>query len=271
MVRESEDPRSVGVQSNPYGETRLSVVVPAFNERDRLPPSMVLIAEHLEGHPHWLPAEIIVVDDGSIDGTAAAALSMAMPQGIRVEVAVHDRNRGKGAAVRTGFEHCTGELALLSDADLAAPIDQLEVLRPAVAPDRVLIGSRALDRELTWVRQPVYRDLMGRSFNLAVRLLVLPGIHDTQCGFKLFPGDLARELAGVQRIDGFAFDVELLVLARRWGAELHEVPVRWHHVEASRVSPVRHSSEMLRDLIMLWLRRFGGRLPPRRRANESSD
>jgi dolichyl-phosphate beta-glucosyltransferase len=223
---------------------------------------MELIAEHLERHPHWLPAEIVVVDDGSVDGTAAAALKVAMPRQITVELVVHDRNLGKGAAVRTGFERCVGEFALLCDADLAAPIDELEVLRDASGPDRVVIGSRALDRELIWVRQPGYRDFMGRSFNLAVRLLVMPGIHDTQCGFKLFPGQLARALAAVQRIDGFAFDVELLVLARHWGAELHELAVRWHHVEASRVRPIRHSSEMLRDLMLLWLRCLRGRLPP---------
>jgi dolichyl-phosphate beta-glucosyltransferase len=224
---------------------------------------MVLISEHLEAHPHWLPAEIIVIDDGSSDGTAAAALSVAMPPSVSVEVAVHDRNRGKGAAVRTGFELSTGERVLLSDADLAAPIDQLEILRPEGAPNRVVIGSRALKRDLIWVRQPFYRDLMGRCFNLAVRLLVLTQIHDTQCGFKLFGGDLARDLARVQKIDGFAFDVELLLLARHWGAELREVPVRWHHVEASRVLPVRHSSEMLRDLVLLWIRRVSGRLPQR--------
>jgi dolichyl-phosphate beta-glucosyltransferase len=104
---------------------------------------------------------------------------------------------------------------------------------------------------------------MGRSFNLAVQTLALPGIRDSQCGFKLFPGGLGRALASRQRIDGFAFDVELLCLARRWGARVLEIPVRWRHVEASRVQPVRHSAEMLRDVVLIGLRRLTGTLPAR--------
>jgi dolichyl-phosphate beta-glucosyltransferase len=191
-------------------------------------------------HSHWLPAELIVVDDGSTDDTAGAGRDGDMPDGVTFDIAVHESNRGKGAAVRTGFERSTGGSVLLCDADLAAPIEELETLRTAAATDRVVFGSRALDRALIEVRQPMYRDLMGRTFNLAVRTLALPGVYDSQCGFKLFPGELARALAAVQQIDGFAFDVELLMLERRWGYALHELPVRWCHVEASRVQPVRH-------------------------------
>lgn len=103
---------------------------------------------------------------------------------------------------------------------------------------------------------------MGRTFNLIVRMLGLSRIHDTQCGFKLFPGNLARSLAAVQRLDGFAFDVELLVIARSWGYPVHEVGVRWRHIEASRVLAVRHSAQMLRDLLRLWWWRTSGALPP---------
>ena len=103
---------------------------------------------------------------------------------------------------------------------------------------------------------------MGRSFNLVVQTLLLPGIRDTQCGFKLFPGPLGRALADAQTIDGFAFDVELMFLARRWGTPVLEIPVRWQHVEASRVQPVRHSAEMLRDLFRLWLGSVRGKVPP---------
>ncbi|HOC42964.1 MAG TPA: glycosyltransferase family 2 protein [Thermoanaerobaculales bacterium] len=244
--------------------TRLSVVIPAFNEAVRLPPTLREVAGYLAGVPGWLPAELIVVDDGSLDGTADAAGSLAAPAGIALTVVSHERNRGKGAAVRTGFLRSGGEEILLSDADLASPIDQLAVLASSGTRQSVRIGSRALDRSLISIRQPSYRDLMGRIFNLAVRALVLPGIHDTQCGFKLFPGQLGRSLARAQRIDGFAFDVELLFLARRWGAPIVEVPVRWRHVEASRVQPLLHSAEMLRDLLWLRLRAAAGRLGPRR-------
>ena len=125
----------------------------------------------------------------------------------------------------------------------------------------VAIGSRAVQRRLIEVRQPRHRDLMGRTFNLVVRALGLSGIHDTQCGFKLFPGNLARGLATVQRLDGFAFDVELLVIARSWGYLIHEVGVRWRHIEASRVLAGRHSAQMLRDLLRLWWWRNIGTLP----------
>ena len=239
---------------------RLSVVIPAFNEAERLPPTLAEITRYLAAQPGWLPAELIVVDDGSRDGTANA-IAATLPDGLSLHVIRHQRNRGKGAAVRSGFLASRGAEILLCDADLASPIDQLAVLAASAPAAAVRIGSRALDRSLIAVRQPGYRDFMGRAFNLVVRALALPGIHDTQCGFKLFPGDLGRALAAVQRTDGFAFDVELLFLARRWGTPVVEVPVRWCHVEASRVRPLKHSAEMLRDLTWLRLRAVAGRLP----------
>jgi len=242
--------------------TRLSVVVPAYNEAGRLAPSLEAIREYLLANGSWLPAEVVVVNDGSADATDATARRFSGGSGLRFEVLSHLVNRGKGAAVRTGFAASRGEAVLLSDADLATPIEELERLAVAAGARAVAIGSRAIDRALIEVPQPRYRDLMGRAFNLGVRALALPGIHDSQCGFKLFPGSLARALAGAQRIDGFAFDVELLVLAQRWGWTVSEVPVRWRHVEASRVAAVRHSSEMLRDLVGLVARRILGRLPP---------
>lgn len=240
--------------------TRLSVVVPAFNEAARLGATLERVVAFLASAPRWLPAEVIVVDDGSRDGTAGVVRELG---GDPVELAlrVHDVNRGKGAAVRTGFAGSRGRDVLLTDADLASPIEELDRLAAAAAPRAVAIGSRAVDRSRIEVRQPLHRDAMGRAFNLAVQLLAVPGVSDTQCGFKLFPGELARALAAAQRIDGFAYDVELLLLARRWGFAVREVPVRWRHVEASRVSPVRHSAEMFRDLLGLALRRLCGRLP----------
>jgi dolichyl-phosphate beta-glucosyltransferase len=244
-------------------ETRLSVVIPAFNEERRLPPTLELIGAHLERHRHWLPAEILLVDDGSTDGTPRVARSVALPAGVRLELLRHPHNLGKGAAVRTGFSRAVGAAVLLTDADLAAPIGELETLAAAAGGRTVVIGSRAVDRSLIETRQPLYRDIMGRTFNLAVRVLALPGVADTQCGFKLFPGPLARDLAVVQRIAGFAYDVELLLLARHWGYRVREVAVRWRHVEASRVQAMRHSRQMLVELLALAARRITGRLPAR--------
>jgi len=238
---------------------RLSIVVPALDEERRLPGSLEAILAFLEPRPHWRPAEILVVDDGSTDATATVADQLRPGTGIELRTLRHRRNRGKGAAVRTGFAASSGARVLLTDADLAAPIEGLEILAAAGA-DQVAIASRAIDRRMISSRQPAYRDLMGRTFNFVVQCLLLPGIRDTQCGFKLLPGDLARALAACQRLDGFAYDVELLVLARRWGYQVREVAVPWRHVEASRVQPVRHSAQMLRDVLRVAWWRARGRL-----------
>lgn len=239
---------------------KLSVVIPALNEAERLPPSLDQIFAYLSQNAEWLPAELIVVDDGSSDRTADAVARVDPCNGAELKTLIHPRNLGKGAAVRSGFAASSGSWVLLSDADLSAPIEELSVLRSVAADGGVVIGSRAIDRRLVETPQPVYRDFMGRTFNLGVRLLALGDIYDTQCGFKFFPGKLARHLAAVQRLDGFAYDVELLVLARAWGYSIHEVGVRWRHVEASRVAPVPHALEMLRDLLRLWWWRTTGRL-----------
>ena len=236
---------------------RLSVVIPAFNEALRLPSTLVEIIRYLQNHPRWLPAEILIVDDGSSDGTFEVAKATPPAEGITLKCLVHDRNSGKGAAVRTGFRAAQGEAILLCDADMATPIEELDALNKDFT-DGVSIGSRAVDRSRIERPQPKYRDLMGRVFNLAVQLLAMGGIRDTQCGFKLFGGDLGRSLAAVQRLDGFAFDVELLLVARFWGHEIREVPVRWRHVEESRVQPVTHSADMLADLLRIgWWRLTG--------------
>ncbi len=236
-------------------------MIPAFNEAERLAPTLGRVLSFLADSPDWRPAEIIVVDDGSADRTADLARSHPTVDGVTLSVAVHAVNRGKGAAVRTGFGRCRGAWVLLTDADMSAPIEDLVLLADA-ADDRVVaVGSRAVDRRLVTQRQPLHRDLMGRTFNLAIRTLGLTRLHDTQCGFKLFPGNLARDLARAQKLDGFAFDVEILVLARHWGYGIEEVGVHWQHVEASRVMAIRHSSQMLRDALKLWWRRATLALP----------
>ena len=235
------------------GQINVSVVVPAYNEERRLPATLDRIAGYLAQHPSLLPAEIVVVDDGSTDRTSSVANAAGATPGVTVRVLRLGRNRGKGAGVRAGLEASRGKRVLISDADLATPIEEVEALLASGAD--LAVGSRALRRELIARRQPLPRDAMGRIFNLALRVLGLTRLLDTQCGFKLLEGSLARRLAGEMRLDGFAFDVELLARAACAGATIAEVPVRWRHVEASRVRPLRHGAQMLRDALRLrlWL------------------
>ena len=254
--------------NRPAVPIELSVVIPALNEAGRLPPTLARIGAYLGAHPDWQPAEIVVVDDGSSDGTATAAARVDLPPGIALRVVEHPDNLGKGAAVRTGFDLSCGRWVLLTDADLSAPIEELPVLARGASRDSVAVGSRAIERRLVETPQPRHRDIMGRTFNLILHVLRLTRIRDTQCGFKLFPGELARALAGVQRLDGFAFDVELLLLADSWGYQINEIGVRWNHIEASRVMAVRHSMEMFGDTLHLWWWKAFGRLAPRPKALE---
>ena len=231
----------------------LSIVIPAYNEARRLPGTLVEVVEYLAGRPEFLPAEVITVDDGSRDGTPVVVETFAPRPRIAVRLVRLPRNSGKGAAVRAGLAASRGARVLVSDADLATPIEEVARLWDTGAA--VSVGSRALQRELISRRQPLPRDYLGRGFNLAVRALRLTTMRDTQCGFKLLDGELARRLAGELRLNGFAFDVELLARARRAGATIVEVPVRWRHVDDSRVRPLRHGIGMLRDALRVrwWL------------------
>lgn len=212
----------------------LSIVVPAYNEERRLPASLQRIASYLASASAPLPAELIVVDDGSADGTVAAVEEASRRLGLALRLLRHPANRGKGAAVRTGALAAAGRQVLVTDADLSTPIEEVEKLLAAATA--VAIGSRAVDESLVKERQPLYRVAMGKLFNLLVRLLAVGGIRDTQCGFKLFSNEAAREVFSRATVDRFAWDVEALLLARRLGYAIAEVPVLWYHVEDSRVS-----------------------------------
>jgi len=217
----------------------ISIIIPAYNEEKRLPTALRQVVEYLK-RGNWPFAEILVVDDGSTDGTAQVAEQMrAGYPGLRV--LRNPGNRGKGYAVRHGMLECRGEWALFTDADLSAPIAELETLWQAIERDgaHVAVGSRALDRRLIGVHQSWFRENAGRVFNLVMRLITGLPFHDTQCGFKLFGRSVAQEIFRRQRLDGFGFDVEVLYIARRLGCRVLEIPVRWNDVAGSTVSMAR--------------------------------
>ncbi len=227
---------------------KLSVVIPAYNEAGRIGPTLDLVRAWLSEH---VPVyEIIVVDDGSTDETA----EIAMGAGDNVRVVRNDGNRGKGYSVAHGVREACGDTILFSDADLSTPIAECARLSQALADADIAIGSRALEKSNVTKHQPLYRETMGRIFNGIVQVLAVRGIRDTQCGFKLFRGDVARKLFSQLTTDGFAFDVEVLMLARRDGYRIEEVPVTWINDERTRVHPVYDSLRMLRDVVRLRLR-----------------
>ncbi len=234
----------------------LSVVIPAYNEALRLPATLGRVKEHLGrlGVAH----EVVVVDDGSTDATSAVA--RAAGEGVRV--LRHEPNRGKGYAVRRGMLAATGARRLLTDADLSTPIEELAKLEAALDGGcDVAIGSRAIAGARIEVHQPVYREAMGRLFNRLVRLLLLPGLHDTQCGFKLFSARAAEAAFADAALDGFSFDVEALYLARQRGLRIAEVPVTWRNDAATRVGLGGGAAAFV-DLLRIRLRAWRGAYGP---------
>jgi dolichyl-phosphate beta-glucosyltransferase len=231
----------------------LSIVVPAYNERARISLTLAKILDWARAtHPG---TEVIVVDDGSTDDTAALVESF-VERYPELRLLKQPRNRGKGAAVRRGMLAARGRYVLFSDADLATPIEEADkLLVYAKQGADVVIGSRGLSDSDIRVRQPKLRELMGRTFNAMVRAAVLGGIKDTQCGFKLFTSSAARAVFVQQALDGFAFDVEALLIARDLRLTVREVPVVWRHAPNSKVSPIVDSSKMFRDIVQLRLAR----------------
>ena len=225
----------------------ISIIIPAFNEANRLPATLYKVRGYLEGSA-WDFAEILEVDDGSRDATAQAARSAG------ARVLENSGNRGKGYSVRHGMLEAQAEWALFTDADLSAPIEDLENLWAAAerASVPIAIGSRAVDRSLVGVHQPAFREAMGRIFNLAMRAITCLPYRDTQCGFKLFETRAAREIFSRQLLDGFGFDVEVLFIARRLGYPAVEVPVRWNNVAGTTVSLWRGVLAFLDPLKVRW-------------------
>ncbi len=228
----------------------ISVIVPAYNEEERLPQTLSEIQDLLEGRD--FPWELLVADDGSRDRTVDVSRE-AFREGNDCRVLVAERNGGKGSAIRRGMLEAKGRYRLFTDADNSTPIEELPRLIRAMKRGGadVAIGSRALPASRIEVHQPVYREMMGRVFNLIVQMFALPGLRDTQCGFKVFTARAAEAVFPRQEFDGFSFDVEILYLARRLGFRIVEVPVRWINSPASRVSPIRDSVGMFLDVLKI--------------------
>ena len=232
----------------------LSVVIPAFNEVARLPRTLERVTAFLrEGSRSY---EVLVADDGSTDDTAQKARAAG------ATVLRDDRNRGKGHAVRRGMLAARGRRRLMTDADLSTPIEELpRFLARMDEGFDVVIGSRALPGSTIEVHQPWFRENVGRVYNLFVRALALPGLRDTQCGFKLWSARAAREAFSAARLDGFSFDVEALYVARKRGYRIAEIPVVWRNDAASRVG-LGGGSRAFPDLLRIrwhdWKGRYDG-------------
>ncbi|PIU68690.1 MAG: glycosyl transferase [Armatimonadetes bacterium CG07_land_8_20_14_0_80_40_9] len=227
----------------------LSIVIPAYNEEKRIGDSLRKIKEYLNKESYSY--EIIVVDDGSKDETVKKVEDITK-EWEDIYVLKNEKNQGKGYSVRRGILSAKGEYILFSDADLSTPIEEVERLINFLKEGYDLaIGSRALKDSKIRIHQPYYRELMGRFFNFFVQVLLFKGIKDTQCGFKVFRREVAKELFSQQKIDGFSFDVEILYLAHKFNYKIKEVPVVWLNSKVSRVNPLKHSLQMFKELLRI--------------------
>jgi dolichyl-phosphate beta-glucosyltransferase len=230
----------------------LSIVIPCYNEEQRLPQTIEHIERYLDGKDAGY--ELILVDDGSSDGTRMV-MDAAAERNRFVRLEALPRNRGKGRALAEGVAAAKGSEILVTDADLSTPIEELPKLQAELKKGAgVAIASRAVRGSRVEVSQPVYRVLMGKAFNLLVQAVLLPGIWDTQCGFKLFRADVAHEAFAELTTDGFGYDPEVLYRAKKRGVRIAEVPVIWRNSSPTKVSPIKSSLDMFRHVLRI---RFG--------------
>ncbi len=236
----------------------LSIIIPAHNEERRLPPSLAAVNAYLERQAY--ASEIIVVENGSQDLTAVVTEAFAADHP-RVRL-IRESARGKGLAVRRGMLEARGEYRFFCDADLSMPIDEVaKFLPPHLKHCDVAIGSREAPGARRF-NEPRYRHLQGRVFSTLVKIFALPGFEDTQCGFKCFRAEVARDLFSVQLFGGWSFDVEALYVARKRGYKIVEVPIDWYYRAESRVNPLLDPVRMLRDILVIRRNWAAGRYTP---------
>ncbi len=240
--------------ADPADKPRLSIIIPAYNEEKRLPKSLEQVAAFVAAQDY--PIEVIVVNNNSRDTTAQVAQDFAARHPYtRV---IDEPRQGKGAAVRTGIMAGQGEYLMVCDADFSMPVEEIaKFMPPALSGYDVAIASREAPGARR-IGEPHYRHLMGRVFNFIVRTLAIPRIQDTQCGFKAFRREVARDIFSVQTIDGWGFDVEVLFVALKRGYKLVEVPITWYYMPQSRINPIRASFEMLSEVLRVRLNGWRG-------------
>jgi len=234
----------------------ISVVIPAFNEELRIAGTIQSVHDYLQ--KRYASYEIVVVDDGSTDATGTIVAALAKERN-NLRLVRQAANSGKGLTVKAGIFAASGNIIIMSDADLSTPIEESEKLLSYYEEGYdVVIGSRGLKEADIVVRQPWYRGRMGKIFNLFVRLLVIGEFRDTQCGFKMFRRDVARELFSRCRINHFCFDVEILFIAKKRGFSIKEVPIRWINSPDSKVKIFKDSLRMLIDLVIIRANSYRG-------------
>lgn len=228
----------------------LSIIIPAYNEEDRIGATLKKIAEFLKTKDYIF--EVLVVDDGSSDKTEQIVLKSELHSSGRLRLIKNEINKGKGYSVKKGIINSFGNYVLFTDADLSTPIEEMDKLYGFIGKDYdIVIGSRALAGSDVKVRQPWHRETMGKTFNLFVKCLLMRDFNDTQCGFKLFREGAARDIAGLMKINGFAFDVEMLYIAKSKGYRIREVGVSWENSAESKVKLFHSPASMFLDLFKI--------------------
>jgi len=235
-------------------EKSISIVIPAYNEAERIGPTIKTINDYFSQKTRSF--EILVIDDGSEDNTSDVVLDSAK-RIESVKLLGSSINEGKGSSVRKGMINAAHDLILLSDADLSTPIEEFEKLFPWIQDGYdIAIGSRGMKESEIILRQPWYREMMGKTFNLLVRMLIDNDFKDTQCGFKLFRHEVAKRIFEASKINGFAFDVEVLFIAKKMGYRAKEVPIRWIDSPRSKVNILRDPLRMFLDLLRIKIKRY---------------
>ena len=239
-------------------QPRIHVIIPAYNEEERIGRTLARMYEYFEQVDYSY--EVTVVSDGSTDSTVKLVNEFGKTHP-HFHLLESQPNKGKGFVVRKGMLECQGDWLLLSDADLATPIEEVEKLWKYAEQDiPIIIGSRPLKESNLEIRQPKWREMLGRAFNKAVQIMAIRGIQDTQCGFKLFKNDTAKLIFEKCTLPGFGYDFECLMIGRDLGIKIAEVPIRWSHQEGSKVRVLRDGTRMLRDLVILRMKGRRGRI-----------